>query len=141
MRRIDLARWAAPLGVVFVLHAPLQAQTSTPELPVSLDHVRTALEQAPPVLQTPVRTAKRPTFRVEVRQPLWTEHPVDEPAFDPTYGLPSAGELLVGAIEKVHFSLVNYKHRRAERRAKQEVAEALAAFCAVHSCPAPRAPK
>ena len=56
-------------------------------------------------------------------------------AFDPTWGLPSAGELLMDGIEKIHSAASGYKHRRAERRARKEVQDALAAFCAVRECP------
>ncbi|HWJ57593.1 MAG TPA: hypothetical protein VNR90_15240, partial [Vicinamibacterales bacterium] len=53
----------------------------------------------------------------------------------PTWGLPSAGELLMDGIEKIHSAASGYKHRRAERRARKEVQDALAAFCAVRECP------
>jgi hypothetical protein len=43
---------------------------------------------------------------------------------------------LIGGIGKIRSAVVRYKRRRAERRARQEVDEALSAFCAVNECPA-----
>ena len=63
--------------------------------------------------------------------------PVDETPFDPTFGLPSVGELLMDGVEKIRSAVVDYKRRRAERRARKEVDDALAAFCAVHECSLP----
>jgi hypothetical protein len=125
------------VGALVVLQASVQAQTSDSDLPVSLDRIRAALKEPPPVLQIPPGPGETPTFRVEVRQPVWDLRPIEEDAFDPTYGLPSAGQLLMGGIEKIRSAAVNYKRRRAERRARREVEEALAAFCAVNECPAP----
>jgi len=125
------------VGALVVLQAPIQAQTRDSDLPVSLERIRAALEQPAPVLQVPATASGTPTFRVEVRQPAWDFRPIEEDPFDPTLGLPSAGELLMGGIEKIHSAVVNYKRGRAERRARKEVDEALAAFCAVHACPAP----
>jgi hypothetical protein len=126
------------LAALVVLQAPIRAQTSDSPLPVSLDRIRAALEEPPPVLQVPAASSGMPAFRVEVRQPVWDFRPIEEDTFDPTLGLPSVGELLMGGIEKIHSTVVNYKRGRAERRARREVDEALAAFCAVHECPAPR---
>ena len=75
------------------------------------------------------------TFRTEVRQPLWVLRPTEEEPFDPTLGLPSIGELLMGGLAKIHSAAVAYKRSRAERRARREVDDALSAFCAVHECP------
>src|SRR5262245_48773065 len=136
MRWTSVARlWA--VGVLVMVQTPLQAQTTDSHLPVSLDRIRTSLREPPPVLQVPTASGEAPTFRVEVRQPLWDLRTSEEDPFDPTLGLPSAGELLMGGIEKVRSAAVNYKRRRAERRARREVQEALAEFCAVHNCPAP----
>jgi hypothetical protein len=107
------------------------------DVPVSLDRIRTGLEKPPPVLSVPARPDERSTFRVDVRQPLWVLRPTHEEALDPTLGLPSIGELLMGGIAKIHSAAVGYKRSRAERRARREVDEALAAFCAVHGCATP----
>jgi hypothetical protein len=56
--------------------------------------------------------------------------------FDPTFGLPSAGELVMRGVGKIGSAATGYKKRRAKRRAQQEVQEALEAFCAVQDCPA-----
>jgi hypothetical protein len=122
------------VGAVLVLHAPMQAQAGDSHLPVSLERIRAALEEPPPVLRVPARSGEIPTFRVEVGQRLSVLQPVEEEPFDPTWGLPSAGELLMGGIEKIRSAAVGYKRRRAERRARREVREALAAFCAAHEC-------
>jgi hypothetical protein len=104
-------------------------------LSVSLERIRVALEKPPPAIMVPPRPEEQPTFHVEVRQPLWVLRPTEEEPFDPTLGLPSIGELLMGGIAKIHSAAVGYKRSRAERRARREVDEALAAFCAVHECP------
>jgi hypothetical protein len=125
------------VGALLVLDAPIQAQAGDSHLPVSLERIRAALEEQPPLLQVPVWSGDIPTFRVEVRQHFSVLRPLEEAHFDPTFGLPSAGELLMGGIEKIRTAAVRYKRRRAERRARKEVEEALAAFCAVRECPAP----
>jgi hypothetical protein len=133
-------RWAIVamswvVGALLVLPAPIQAQTGDADLPVSLERIRAALRQPPPLLSIPSTSGEVPTFRVEVRQPLWG--PIEEEPFDPTLGLPSVGELLMGGIEKIRSAAVGYRRRRAERRARKEVDEALSAFCAVRECPVP----
>ena len=77
----------------------------------------------------------QPTFRVEIREPVLDLPPIEEQPFDPTYGLPSAGELLMRGIGKIQSSIVKYKRSRAERRARKEVEDALAAFFAYSNVP------
>jgi hypothetical protein len=125
---------------VLVLQAPSQAQMADPPLPVSMERIRAGLQQPPPRLKVQAPD-EMPTFRVEVQQQAFVFRPDDEKPADLTFGLPSAGELLMGGIEKVRSAAVNYKRGRAERRARKEVEDALAAFCAVHTCPAPGASK
>jgi hypothetical protein len=62
-----------------------------------------------------------PTFQVEVLAILPLLQPVEEIPFDPTFGLPSVGELLMGGIGKIRSAVVNYKRGRAEHRARKEV--------------------
>ena len=123
------------VGGLLVLHAPIQAQTDGSPLPVSLERIRAGLKEPPPLLQIPAPSGDTPTFRVEVQAGLPLLQPIVEEPFDPTYGLPSVGELLMGGIGKIHSAVVTYKRGRAERRARKEVADALAAFCAARSCP------
>lgn len=125
------------VGALLVAPAPMQAQAGDSPLPVSLERIRAGLREQPPLLQVPPWTGDTPTFRVEVRQLLSMSRPIEAEPFDPTWGLPSAGELLMGGIEKIRTAAVGYKRRRAQRRARKEVEEALAAFCAVHECRAP----
>jgi len=40
-------------------------------------------------------------------------------------------------IDTIRSAVVRYTRGRAERRARKEVDDALAAFCAVHECPRP----
>lgn len=122
------------VGAILVLQMPIQAQTADAQLPVSLDRIRAALQQPPPLRQAP-KTDDTPTFRVEVREPVLDLQPVDEKPFDLTWGLPSAGELLATGIGKIRSSIVNYKRGRAERRARKEVEDALAAFFAYNNVP------
>jgi hypothetical protein len=125
-------------GALLALHSPAQAQTA--ESPVALDHIRAALQQPPSRLQVTAPSTDTPTFRVEVRQQLIVFRPRDdEKPFDPTFGLPSVGELLMGGIEKVRTTAVNYERGRAQRRAHKKVDEDLAAFCATNACPTPPA--
>ena len=129
------------VGAMLVLQSPIQAQTDDSQLPVSMERIRAALKQQPPLLQVPAPSGNIPTFRIEVRERLFVLRPIDEKPFDPTFGLPSAGELLMNGIEKIRSTAVRYKRGRAERRARKEVEDALAAFCAVRECPAPNASK
>jgi hypothetical protein len=123
-------------GAVLVLQTPLQAQTNDAQLPVSLDRIRAALKQPPPMVRVPAPVpSDEPTFRVEVREPVLDLQPIEEKPFDLTYGLPSAGELLMRGIGKIQSGIVNYKRSRAERRARKEVEDALAAFFAYNSVP------
>jgi hypothetical protein len=139
-----MLRWtiALPLWIVGALlarPAPIQAQAQPADSqpPVSLERIRAALAEEPPILRVPAPPADIPTFRVAVWQPMWAVQPDEEEPFDLTWGLPSAGELLMDGIGKIQSAAVGYKHHRAERRARKEVQDALAAFCAVRECPAP----
>lgn len=130
------------LCALLVLPASMQAQQAADaQLPVSIERIRAALQQPPPVLQNPAAPADIPMFRVAVQEQSLILEPVVETPFDPTYGLPSIGELVIGGIGKIKSAVVNYKRSRAERRAKKEVDDALAAFCAVRECPGPSAGK
>jgi hypothetical protein len=133
-RTIVVPLWI--VGAILVLQSPLQAQTSDPHLPVSMERIRAALQQQP-ALRVPAPSGDIPTFRVEVRAPPFVLQPVDDKPFDPTFGLPSAGELLMDGIEKMRSAVVQHKRGRAERRARKEVEDALAAFCAARECPTP----
>jgi hypothetical protein len=123
------------IGAVLVLQTPLQAQTPDAPLPVSLERIRAALKASPPLLGVPASSDDAATFRVEVRKLVLDLPPLEEQPFDLTYGLPSAGELLMRGIGKIQSSIVNYKRGRAERRARKEVEDALAAFFAYNSVP------
>ena len=122
---------------MLALQAPIQAQTADSQLPVSMERIRAGLKQPPSLLQVPPPSGDMPTFRVEVRERAFVLRPIDEEPFDPTFGLPSAGELLMNGIGKIGSAAVDYKRRRARRRARKEVDGALAAFCAVRECPTP----
>jgi hypothetical protein len=127
------------VGAILVLQSPIQAQADDSELPLSIERIRAALKRQPPLLQIPAPSADTPTFRIEVQGRFSDLEPNDDKPFDPTYGLPSVGELLMGGVQKIGSAVVDYKRRRAERRARKEVDDALAAFCAVHECPTPDA--
>ena len=124
------------VGALIVLLAPLQAQTADAPLPVSLERIRAGLKEPPPLLRIPAPSGEMPTFQVEVLGILPLLQPVEEIPFDPTFGLPSVGELLMGGIGKIRSAVVNYKRGRAEHRARKEVEDALAAFCAARGCAA-----
>jgi hypothetical protein len=123
------------VGPILVLQTPIQAQTDDAHSPVSIERIRAALKEQPPLLRLPAPSRDMPTFHVEVRELLPVLQPVDENPFDPTFGLPSVGELMMDGIEKIRSAVVNYKRGRAERRARKEVEDALAAFCATRGCP------
>ena len=125
------------LGTILTLQSPVQAQAADPQLPVSIERIRAGLNQPPSQLQVPVPSGDTPTFRIEVRERPFVLQPTDEKPFDPTFGLPSVGELLMSGIENIRSGAVGYKRRRAERRARKEVDGALAAFCADGGCSAP----
>jgi len=125
------------LGTILALQSPIQAQAADSQLPVSIERIRAGLKQPPSLLQVPPPSGDMPTFRVEVRERPFVLRPIDEKPFDPTFGLPSAGELLMNGIGKIGSAAVDYKRRRARRRARKEVDGALAAFCAVRECSTP----
>jgi hypothetical protein len=121
------------LGTILALQSPIRAQTADSPLPVSMERIRAGLKQPPSLLQVPPPSGD-PTFRIEIRARPLVLAPSDEQPFDPTFGLPSVGELLMDGIEGIRSAAVDYKRRRGERRARKEVDGALAAFCAVHEC-------
>jgi hypothetical protein len=124
-----------PLWIVCTLLAvqpAIQAQNADPQPSVSLERIRAALQKEPSRL-LPAPRAVAPTFRVEVRERDVLK-PDDEGTFDPTYGLPSIGELLTDRLAKVHSAVVKHRRGRAKRRARNEVEDALAAFCATREC-------
>src|SRR5690349_19294080 len=122
------------VGGLLAGYTPLQAQADIDRLPVSINRIRAALKEQPPRSTGLAMSDEAPTFQVEVRQRLSILKPVEEKPFDPTYGLPSAGALVMSGVAKIQSALVDYKHSRAERRARREVEDALAAFCAIHEC-------
>jgi hypothetical protein len=125
------------LGTMLALQSPIQAQAADSQLPVSMERIRAALRQPPPILRAPAPSADKPTFHVEVRQRPFVLQSLDDKPFDPTFGLPSVGELLITGIEHIRSAAVDYKRRRAERRARKEVDDALATFCGVRGCSTP----
>jgi len=136
--RVPFLALSWSLGTILALQSPIQAQAADSPLPVSMDRIRAGLKRPPLFLQVPLPPGELPTFRIEVREPLFVVPPINvEKPFDPTFGLPSLGELLMDGIEHVRSSAVAYKRRRAERRARNEVDSALAAFCAVRECSTP----
>ena len=140
-----MTRWTtlvsvSTVGAVLLLHSPVQAQTYSGPLPVSLERIRAALREPPPILQAVAQPAEVPTFRVEVEQ-FFNAEPIVEQVFDPTYGLPSVGQLMMGGIGKIGSAAAGYKQRRSKKKARKEVADALAAFCAVNECPKPETGK
>jgi hypothetical protein len=129
------------LGAMLALHSPVQAQDTAAQLPVSIERIRAGLNRPPSPLQVPSTSVDRPTFRVEVQERLFVLDPIPDKPFDPTFGLPSVGELLMSGVENIRSAAVGYKRRRAERRVRKEVDGALAAFCAVRQCSTPDADK
>ena len=135
-----MTRWmtllpASTVGAVLLLHSPVQAQTVPMPLPVSLERIRAALREPPPIFQVPAPPFEVATFRVEVEQ-FYNAQPIPEEVFDPTYGLPSVGQLMMGGIGQIGSAAAGYKQRRAKKKARKEVEDALAEFCAVNACPA-----
>jgi hypothetical protein len=142
---MELLRWVRILliGVAAAfVGSPLSAwaQTADSYGPSSLARIRAALAAPQPhVLVPPPSPDVVPTFRVEVNQYFSITAPTEEEPFDPTWGLPSAGELMMGGIGKVRSAVSGYRKRRAKGKARKEVDDALAEFCAVYTCPPPSA--
>ena len=135
MTRFAAVVWLAALGAVVARHSPAQAQTADTSSAVSLERIRAGLQRPASRVQWQTPAETTPTFRLEVRQPLFVVPPlVEEKPFDPTFGLPSLGELFMGGIEKIHSTAVQYKRGRAERHARKKVDDDLAAFCAASKC-------
>jgi hypothetical protein len=137
MLRFTLALTAWIVSTPLVLPAPLSAQSLEPS-PATLKRIRAALERPPSRLDVAASTAGAPTFRVEVNVPFSATRSIEEPPFDPTWGLPTAGELIAGGIGKIGSAVGGYRKHRAQRKARKEVQDAMAAYCAVHTCTAPR---
>ena len=135
--RVPFLALSRSLITILALQSPIQAQAADSQLPVSLERIRAGLKQPPSLLQVPAPSGDIPTFRIEVRERPFVLQPLDEKPFDPTFGLPSAGELLMNGIENIRSAAVHYKRHRAERRARNEVDAALAAFCAGRECSTP----
>jgi len=125
------------VGAMLGVQAPMQAQAADPDLPVSMERIRAALKEPAPRLRMPGPSGDRPLFHVEVQERMPVLQPVEESPFDPTYGLPSVGELLMNGVEKIRSSVVEHKRSRAQRRARKEVEDGLAEFCATHGCSTP----
>jgi hypothetical protein len=122
-------------GAILALPSPVLAQASDTTSAVSLERIRAGLQRPASHVQWQAPAETTPTFRIEVRQPLFVVPPlVEEKPFDPTFGLPSLGELFMGGIEKIRTTAVQYKRGRAERRARKKVDDDLAAFCAASKC-------
>jgi hypothetical protein len=128
------------LGTVLILQSQVQAQTVDRESPVSIDRIRASLKR-PPLLQIVAPSGEKPTFQIAVRARPFVLQPTVEKAFDPTFGLPSLGDLLMYGIQNVRSAAVRYKRQRAESRARKEVDDVLAAFCAIHECSTPEVGK
>jgi hypothetical protein len=126
------------IGAMAVLEAPVRAQSADSQTPASIERIRAALKQPPGRLQASASSGDIPTFHVEVQGRLPLPPAIEEKPFDPTFGLPSVGELLMGGIGRIQSAVVDYRHNRARRRARTAVDQALAAFCAVRECPTPR---
>jgi hypothetical protein len=135
--RVALVGLSSSFFTILALQIPIQAQAVDSQLPASMERIRAGLKQPPSLLQAPQPSGDIPRFRLEVLATPFVLQPVDEKPFDPTFGLPSVGELLMDGIESIRTSAVNYKRRRAERRARKEVDGALAAFCAIRACSTP----
>ena len=135
--RVPLLALSWSLGTILALQSPIQAQAADSPLPVSMERIRAGLKRPPPLLQAPPPSGDIPTFRIEIQAPRFVLQTIDEKPFDPTFGLPSVGELLMTGIENIRSAAVDYKRRRAERRARQEVDDALATFCKVRECARP----
>lgn len=135
--RVPLLALSRSLGTMLALQSPIQAQAADAQLPVSMERIRAGLMRPPSRLQVPPSSVDIPTFRIEVRERPFVLQPPDEEPFDPTFGLPSVGELLMNGLENIRSAAVDYRRRRAERRARKEVDGALAAFCAVRQCSTP----
>ncbi len=139
--RVPFLALSWSLCTILALQTPIQAQAADSQLPVSMERIRSGLKRPPPLLQVPPPSGDMPTFRIEVRARPFVLEPIDETPFDPTFGLPSVGELLMSGIETIRSAAVDYKRRRAERRARKEVDGAMALFCAVRECSTPNTGK
>jgi hypothetical protein len=114
-------------------HVPMHAQDENAYALISMERIRTALEQQSPYLQWLIPSSDTPTFYLDIHQPFLLSPPPQN-TFDPTYGLPSIGALMIDGIVKIRSTAVNYKHDLATRRAKREVERALKAFCEINNC-------
>jgi hypothetical protein len=134
MLRFPLALTAWIGTALLLLPALAAAQVPEPS-PATLKRMRAALERPASRLRPDVPAAEAPTFHVDVTMPFSATRSIEEPPFDPTWGLPSAGDLIAGGLGKIGSAVKGYKRHRSERRARKEVQDAMAAYCAVHTCP------
>ena len=131
--RVPLLALLLSLGTIVLLQSKMQAQAADTELPVSIERIRAALNGPQPLQITPL-SGDTPTFRVEIQANAFAIKPFEKEVVDYTYGLPTLGGLAMEGIEYLRATFVRYKRGYAERRARKEVQDALAAFCAVHDC-------
>ena len=130
---VSLVILAAPLA----RPSAIDAQTTDGPTPVSIERIRAGLEHTPLLRLDAAGSDSPPTFHVEVRAPYFVAQLPQEKPFDPTFGLPSVPELLIDGVQKIRAA----KRGHAERRARQQVDSALAAFCAAHDCSMSQTPR
>lgn len=136
--RLPVLVVSCSIAAILAVPPDAQAQAGDQDVAVSLDRIRAGLSRPTPLLKAAAASedVPPPAFRAEVRASPFLQLPAERP-FDPTYGLPSVAELLMRGIHKA----VDYKRSRAERRAREEVAAAFAAFCAIQDCSPPTSSK
>jgi hypothetical protein len=147
---------ALALGIQFPLD-PITATEVTPELPVSLAHIRSALARPAPLRLT--LPESHADFHVEVRERLLYSPsllgPVETLWTTPTGPVPAGGLYafeqrqhlrapwsqpmmsidLLSVGTAFHSAIANARRAGAEKAARDEVQRALAEFCATHECP------
>ena len=61
------------VGATLVFQTPIQAQADDTQLPVSMERIRAALKEQPPILRVPALSGDMPAFHVEVRERLFVQ--------------------------------------------------------------------
>jgi hypothetical protein len=139
-----MAFLALVLGCAVACAAQAPAEPAAAELPVSVERIRARLQQ-PSVLRLPVE--RQPDFRASVTEEFTVPETVLEALRRDLGGDVSPKRIPPGTISPPLVSVellqiaTNVKRRvgaalraRTERKARAEVAAALAEFCAQHDC-------
>lgn len=153
MRQMNMTLWVIAALFAFLAVGQESANIpATPELPVSLNQIRKALDKPKPNLLA--LSTVEPTFQVIIREDNVFQELLDRPDFGSgprmpgglyafeqrqLLGKPWAGQPLIQIdvlplLNAAGRAIGNARRTRLEEAAHEEVQRALMEFCAMHDC-------